>query len=152
MRFPKTILSLALACLSASALAQPLNDDPLAPIRAFVTAINADNTPAAAAAMTPSPSITDEFAPFHWEGKNAVSAWMEGDAADAKAHSVTDGLVTIGQPVHLTLVSDHAYAVVPMQYAYKQTGQPVVEKALFTASLVKQQGKWLMSSWAYALK
>jgi hypothetical protein len=39
-----------------------------------------------------------------------------------------------------------------MQYAYKQAGKKVLETALFTASLVKQQGKWLMSSWTYALK
>jgi len=152
MNLPKTALMLAFVCLSGAALAQPANDAALAPIKAFVDAINAGSTPAAVATMTAAPSITDEFAPFHWQGKGTVSAWMDGDAADAKAHGVTDGVVTIGKPVHLTLQSDHGYAVVPMQYAYKEGGKPVTETALFTASLVKQQGKWLMSSWAYALK
>lgn len=152
MNLPKIALVFAFVSLSGTALAQPANDAALAPIKAFVNAINADNTSAAVATMTAAPSITDEFAPFHWQGKGTVSAWMDGDAADAKAHGVTDGVVTIGQPVHLTLQSDHGYAVVPMQYAYKEAGKKVLETALFTASLVKQQGKWLMSSWTYALK
>ncbi len=148
----KIELLVAFVCLSTAALAQPADDAALAPVKAFVDAINSGSTPAAVATMTTAPSITDEFAPFHWQGKTAVSAWMDGDAADAKAHGVTDGAVTIGKPLHLTLVADHGYSVVPMQYAYKEAGKPVVETALFTASLVKQQGKWLMSSWSYALK
>jgi len=152
MNLLKAVVVFSFVCLSSTALAQPASDAALAPVKAFVDAINAGSTPAAAAAMTASPSITDEFAPFHWQGKGSVSAWMDGEAADAKAHGVTDGVVTIGKPVHLTLQSDHGYAVVPMQYAYKEAGKPVTETALFTASLVKQQGKWLISSWAYALK
>jgi hypothetical protein len=139
-------------CLSATALAQPADDAPLAPVKAFVAALNAGSVPAAEATMVPAPAITDEFAPFHWQGKGTVAAWMAGDDADAKAHGNTDGAVSIAKPLHLTVAADHAYAVVPMQYSYKQAGKPVTENALFTASLVKLKGKWLMSSWAYALK
>jgi len=138
--------------MAAPALAQPGEDAALAPVKAFVAALNTGSGTDAVAARPPAPSITDEFAPFHWQGKGAAAAWFNGDAADAKAHGVTDGVVSIDKPVHFTLQSDHAYAVVPMTYAYKEGGKQVTETALFTTSLVKSQGKWLMSSWAYALK
>jgi hypothetical protein len=150
MTLPKTIF--AALFVAAPAMAQPADDAPLAPIKAFVAALNAGSIPQAEAAMTPAPAITDEFAPFHWQGKGTVNAWMTSDDADAKAHNVTDGVVTIDKPLHLTLAADHGYAVVPMHYAYKEAGKPVTENALFTASLVKVKGKWLMSSWAYALQ
>lgn len=150
MKLLKT--TLLLACLAAPALAQSADDAALAPIKSFVDALNSGSLPQAEAAMTPTPTITDEFAPFHWQGKGTVAAWMAGDDADAKAHNVTDGVVTIDKPLHLTLAPDHGYAVVPMTYAYKEAGKPVTETALFTVSLVKLHGKWLMSSWAYALK
>jgi hypothetical protein len=152
MRLSKPALALACFCLCTQALAQPADDAPLAPVKAFVAALNAGSLPEAEATMTQAPAITDEFAPFHWQGKGTVAAWMAGDDADAKAHGNTDGAVTIAKPLHLTIAADHAYAVVPMQYAYKQAGKPVTENALFTVSLVKLKGKWLMSSWAYALK
>ncbi len=148
----KAACILGALCLSAPAFAQPAADAALTPIKSFVAALNAGSLPQAEATMIAAPSITDEFAPFHWQGKGALAAWMNGDAADAKAHGVTDGVVAIDKPVHLTLASDHAYAVVPMTYAYTQGGKKVTETALFTASLVNTKGKWLMSSWAYALK
>jgi hypothetical protein len=149
----KLITAVALlACLSAPAFAQSADDAALAPVKAFVAALNTGSIPQATAAMTASPVITDEFAPFHWEGKGAVEDWMKGDDADAKAHGVTDGAISIGAPLHLTLAGDHGYAVVPMTYAYKQNGKPVTENALFTVSLVKTDGTWLMSSWTYGLK
>jgi len=152
MRLSKPAFVLAGLCMSAMAFAQPADDGPLAPIKAFVAALNSGSVPAAVATMTQAPAITDEFAPFHWQGKGTVAAWMAGDDADAKAHGNTDGAVTIDKPLHLTVATDHAYAVVPMQYTYKQGAKPVTENALFTVSLVKLKGKWLMSSWAYALK
>jgi hypothetical protein len=141
-----------LACLSVPGFAQSADDAALAPVKGFVAAINAGSIPDAQAAMTAAPAITDEFAPFHWDGKDAVSDWMKGDDADAKAHGVTDGAITIDTPLHLTVSGDHGYAVVPMTYTYKQGGKPVTENALFTVSLAKTAGKWLISSWAYALK
>jgi hypothetical protein len=146
--------AVVLACLSlcGPAMAGPAEDAALAPVKAFVAALNSGSLPDAEATMTSAPAITDEFAPFHWQGKGTVAAWMAGDDADSKAHGNTDGAVSIDAPIHFNVAADHGYAVVPMHYTYKQAGKPVTENALFTVSLVKQKGKWLMSSWTYALK
>jgi hypothetical protein len=39
-----------------------------------------------------------------------------------------------------------------MTYTYKQNGKKVTENALFTVSLVRSGGTWLVSSWSYGLK
>ncbi len=147
------ILPVCVLCagLSAHAFAKPA-DPALAAVKALVAAINAGSIAATQAAMTGSPAITDEFPPFHWDGKNAVADWMNGFAADAKAHGVTDDAVTIDTPLHLTVAGGHGYAVVPMTYTYKQNGKKVTENALFTVSLVRSGGTWLVSSWSYGLK
>jgi hypothetical protein len=143
------------ACLFAPTLAfaGPAEDAALAPVKAFTAALNMDDGKAAAAAvMTPSQAITDEFAPFHWEGKTAIADWFAGDAADVKANGVTDAVVSIGKPLHVTISGDHAYVVVPMTYKYMMHGKKTVENALFTASEVKSGAGWLISAWTYALK
>jgi len=142
------------ACLFAPTLAYagPAEDAALAPVKAFTAALNSDDAKAVAAVMTPPQAITDEFAPFHWEGKTAAADWFAGDAADAKANGVTDGVVSIGKPLHVTISGDHAYVVVPMTYKYLMHGKKTVENALFTASEVKTGGTWLISAWTYALK
>jgi len=142
------------ACMLSPTLAYagPAEDAVLAPVKTFTAALNTDDGKAAAAVMTPSQAITDEFAPFHWEGKTALADWLAGDAADAKANGVTDGVVSVGKPLHVTISGDHAYVVVPMTYKYLMHGKKTVETALFTTAEVKTGGSWLISAWTYALK
>jgi hypothetical protein len=138
--------------LPAFAHAEPAADAVMQPVAKFVAALNAGDEKAAAAAMTARQSITDEFAPFHWEGSSAVAAWFAGDAADTAAHGVTDGVVSIDKPLHETISGTHAYVVVPMTYAYKAHGKKTTETALFTTSLEKSGETWLMNAWAYGLR
>jgi hypothetical protein len=144
--------AVALAALPIAAHAGPAEDAVMQPITRFVVALNADDEKAAAATMTGTQSITDEFAPFHWEGSAAIAAWFAGDAADATAHGVTGGVVSIAKPLHVTISGEHAYAVVPMTYAYTMKGAKTVETAVFTASLLKSGAGWRMSSWSYGLR
>jgi len=149
----RPFLIAACLLLPAAAHAGPAEDAALAPVKAFAAALNMDDGKAAAAAvMTPTQAITDEFAPFHWEGKTALADWFAGDAADMKANDVTDGVVSLGKPLHVTISGDHAYVVIPMIYKYKTHGKKTVETALFTTSEVKAAGTWLISAWTYALK
>jgi len=148
MRF----LLAACLCAPGFAYAGPAENAALAPVKAFTAALNTDDLKAAAAVMTPAQTITDEFAPFHWEGKTALADWFAGDAADVKANGVTDAVVSIGKPLHVTISGDHAYVVVPMTYKYLMHGKKTVENALFTTSEVKTGGGWLIGAWTYALK
>jgi hypothetical protein len=145
---------LLVACMLAPTLAYagPAEDAALAPVKKFVAALVANDETAAAAAMTPSQTITDEFAPFHWQGKTAIADWFAGDAADMKANAVTDDHLSIGKPLHVAISGDHAYVVVPMTYAYLTHGKKTVENALFTTAEVKTGGGWLIEAWTYALR
>jgi len=142
----------ALVAFPALAHAGPAEDAVLAPVKKFTAALSAGDEKAAAALMTASPSITDEFAPFHWEGKTAIADWFAGDGADMKANGVTDDHVSIGKPLHVMISGDHAYVVAPMTYTYLMHGKKTVETALFTVAEVKTGGSWLIATWSYALK
>jgi hypothetical protein len=148
MRF----LIAALAALPTIAHAGPAQDAVMQPVVKFVAALNADDEKAAADTMTATQSITDEFAPFHWEGSTALATWFAGDAADAAAHGVTGGMISIADPLHVTISGEEAYAVVPMNYGYTIHGAKTVEKAIFTASLRHSGAGWKMTSWTYGLQ
>jgi hypothetical protein len=132
--------------------AGPAEDAVMLPIKKFVAALNADDEKAAAATMTKVQSITDEFAPFHWEGSKALSQWFAGDAADMKTNGVTSGVVSIAAPLHVTISGEHAYAVVPTTYVYDAHGKKTTETALFTMALTKTGAGWLIGAWTYALQ
>jgi ketosteroid isomerase-like protein len=134
------------------AVAGPAEDAVMVPVQKFVAALNADDAKAAAATMTKVQSITDEFAPFHWEGSKALSQWFAGDAADMKTNDVTNAAVSIAAPLHVTISGEHAYVVVPMTYGYDTHGKKTTETALFTLALTKTGGGWLIAAWTYALK
>ena len=141
-------------CLGAAtaAVAGPAEDAVMQPITKFIAAIDAGDAAATAATMTKSQSITDEFAPYHWVGPNALSQWFAGDVADMKAHDVTDATVAIDKPLTLSITGEHAYAVISATYSYAQKGKKTVEKAIFTMSLEKTGAGWLIGSWSYGLE
>ena len=149
----RTLLTFCV-CLgvTTAAFAGPAEDAVMQPVTKFIAAINAGDAAAAAASMTSSQSITDEFAPYHWDGPHALSDWFAGDVADMKAHDVTAGSVSIAKPLTLSVTGTHAYAVIPTTYSYAEKGKKTTEKAIFTMSLEKTGGAWLIGSWSYGLE
>ncbi len=139
-------------CLSTAAFAGPAEDAVMQPINKFIASLNTGDTKATVSTMTATQSITDEFAPYHWVGPNALTSWLAGDAADMKAHGVSNGSIAIDKPLTLSISGEHAYVVVPTTYSYNAKGQKTTEKALFTMSLEKTGAGWLIGSWSYGLE
>ena len=149
----RSLLAFSL-CLgvTTAAFAGPAEDAVMQPVTKFVAAINAGDATAATATMTATQSITDEFAPYHWDGPHALAQWFAGDVADMKANDVTDGIVSVTKPLTLTISGTHAYAVIPATYSYAAKGKKTTEKAIFTMSLEKSETGWLIGSWSYGLE
>ena len=53
--------------------------------------------------------IIDEFPPHEWHGAGACAKWMDDYDADAKKNGITDGIVTLGVPLHVDVTADRAY-------------------------------------------
>jgi hypothetical protein len=96
-------------------------------------------------------SIIDEFPPYEWHGSGACAKWTDDYGADAKKNGITDGVVTLGAPLHVDVTADRAYVVVPANYKFKQNGKVVQETgSTLTIALQKSEGAWRMTGWAWA--
>ena len=120
-------------------------------VQGFVDAFNKGDTKAALAMCAEQAQIIDEFPPFEWHGAGACAKWFADYDADAKKNAVTDGVVTLGSPRHVDVAGDHAYVVVPADYAFKANGKPDKEIASsLTVVLRKGAAGWRISAWAWS--
>jgi ketosteroid isomerase-like protein len=148
--FPALALALlaATAALPAQALAQA---DVVKPAHTFVDAFNKGDVDGAVAACADAVAIVDEFSPFVWHGPGACATWMKDYDADATRRGITDGVVTLGTPLHVDVDGDRAYLVIPSTYAFKLKGKAVKETgSLFTFALLKGPGGWSIVGWSWA--
>jgi hypothetical protein len=148
----KLFAALAVAALGAApSAASAQATEVMLPVHQFVDAFNKGDTKAAVAACVDATSIIDEFPPHEWHGAGACARWMNDYDADAKKNGITDGVVTLGKPLHVDVTADRAYVVVPTDYAFKKKGKPVKETgSMFTFALQKGAAGWRIVGWSWA--
>jgi len=123
----------------------------LVSVRQFVDGFNKGDTKTLLAACADQTSILDEFPPHEWHGTGACAKWVSDFDADAKKNGITDGVVTLSNPSHVDITADHAYVVIPANYAFKQKGRPVSEVgSIITLTLQKSQSGWRITGWSWA--
>jgi len=122
----------------------------MAAVHQFVDAFNKGDTKTTASVCAEETSIIDEFPPHEWHGAEACMKWMNDYDADAKKNGITDGVVTLGSPRHVEVSADHAYVVVPADYAYKEKGKAVKETGSeLTVALRKAASVWRITGWSW---
>ena len=149
----RTIVAIAVAAASLTATAAWASDktDVLAVVKDYNTALNKGDQKAAAADCAPRLSITDEFAPYSWQGADANAGWFADYAAWTKKNAVKNDIVALARPWRVEVDGDHAYAVVPATFTYTKRGAKVVEAgAVWTFALQKTAGHWRIVSWAWS--
>jgi len=117
----------------------------------FVDSFNKGDAKAAAAACADQTVIIDEFPPHEWHGAGACATWMSDYDTDAKKNAITDGVVTLGKPKHVDVSGDHAYVVIPADYAFKKDGKPVKEtNSILTVVMQKGTNGWRITGWSWS--
>jgi ketosteroid isomerase-like protein len=143
----RTLISVAaVALLAASPAVAAGNDEVLAPIRAFVAALDRNDMAAAAAAHVAAPSIIDEFPAHHW---NSFAGWGADFGKDAAAHGDTDPRLDIVKVGRVLVEGDHAYAVVKTNFSFKRKGKPMMEHGTITYALDKTADGWRIAAWTW---
>jgi hypothetical protein len=123
----------------------------LKPAHEFMDTFNRGDTKGAVAACADAIAIVDEFAPFVWHGSGACATWMKDYDADAARRDITDGVVTLGAPLHVDVDGDRAYVVIPSTYAFKLKGKGIRETgSLFTFAMFKGPKGWRIVGWSWA--
>ncbi|HEY1449030.1 MAG TPA: nuclear transport factor 2 family protein [Caulobacteraceae bacterium] len=147
----KSVLGLALAAGLAAGPVLAANAKLEAPIHQFVDSFNkGDMKGATAANAAGGISIIDEPPPYYWSGPGAFAGWAAAVDKDAKAHSDTDGKVTLGAASRADVTGDHAYVVMPATYSYNEKGVAMREPAHFVFALVREAGGWKIAAWTWA--
>jgi ketosteroid isomerase-like protein len=136
----------ALVLAAAPAFASD-RDEVLAPIKAFVAAINKGDMNAAAITHVDGASIIDEFPPHHW---TSLSAWAADYAKDSQVESATDGRLIMHKVHRVKIEGDAAYVVAPTDYAYKAKGKPMIEHGTITYALTHAAGGWKIAAWSFS--
>ncbi len=118
-------------------------------IGAFGSAFNKGDVPAAKATLTGAPTIIDEVAPHAWSGPGAFDTWLGDLGKSEAAEGKTGGTVGIGAPNREVVSGDHAYAIAPSTYTFKQKGMTMRETGEMTFVLVKESSGWKISSFVW---
>ena len=125
--------------------------DVLKPAKEFIDTFNKGDTKGAVAACADAVAIVDEFAPFVWHGAGACATWMKDYDADAARRGISDGVVTLGTPLHVDVDGVRAYVVIPSTYAFKLKGKALKETgSLFTFAMWKGPKGWRIVGWSWA--
>ena len=115
----------------------------------FISSFNQGDVVAAKAAMSETVVITDEVAPYHWEGKNAFGGWLSALTADGKARQLSDERVVLGQATREMIAPEHGYLVFPATYSFKQRGVAMSEVAQMTFALDRTPAGWKIAAWTW---
>jgi ketosteroid isomerase-like protein len=148
MRAATSLVIFALLLVAPASASE--ETDIFARLQRMVDAWNKNDSATVRSMATESVEIIDVFPPYHWAGPNALQAWNDGFAADAKANSVTEPSVELLQPTHVDLGGgDAAYVVVPAIYHWKKSGEKMQEKGIITAALHKVDQKWQVAAFSW---
>jgi ketosteroid isomerase-like protein len=146
----KLIAAFALLLLVAGPALASDKTDAMAAVQQFTDGFNKGDFKAAVANCADETSIVDNFPPHEWHGPGACTKWGTDLGAFMKSNTITDGVVTLGKPLHIDVTGDRAYIVVPTVFKFKMKGKPTNDRGQLTIALQKTGTAWRMTGWAWA--
>jgi hypothetical protein len=150
-RSMRSLLVVILIAFTAGTATASEQSDVMAPVHLFVNAFNRGDARTALTACANPVSVIDEFPPYAWTGPAGCSDWAAAFDVNAKRKSITDAVVTIVEPTHITIVRNRAYVVTHATYAWKEHGKAMSETAArLTIALHRTGGVWVMTAWTWS--
>jgi hypothetical protein len=123
--------------------------DVLAKMQQSIDGFNTNDSAAMAANLMPSLVILDDLPPFHFQGPNAPSDWGNAFSAKAEEDEITEPGMKLLDATYVNVRGNHAYAVVPAIYSFKERNEPIQQDCIITAVLEKTNGNWRIASWVW---
>ncbi|HEY1976302.1 MAG TPA: hypothetical protein VGG89_07155 [Candidatus Baltobacteraceae bacterium] len=143
VRLRTFVSALALAAFTLGAT--PVS--PMGTVKAFVDAFNKADGKGMLATCAPQAGIIDDFPPHAWM---SCGDWWKAYLAFSKQDGDSDGLVTLGPPVHVDVTGNLAYVVVPTTFSYQHKGSTVKQNgATWTLVLKNTSAGWRITAWAW---
>ena len=95
--------------------------------------------------------IFENFAPFVFQGPGAFERWRDGFRRHATAGDLTELQHSFGPAQDVSLDDDTAYFVLPTTWTGRAHGRPFSEDGGWAFVLVRDQGRWRIRSYAWAV-
>jgi ketosteroid isomerase-like protein len=127
------------AALVASTAQASVETDAQAVVTEWVDAFNRGDLKAFAARCAPRAGVLDGFPPFAW---TSCADWMSAYESNSKAIKLTDGRLSIGQPVSAFADGNRVYLVYPAKFSDKEDGKPIDYVGTWTITLEKIASRW----------
>lgn len=103
---------------SAAAAESPAEAELTSALNRFADLVNKGDAPDALAYFVANPSITEDLAPYHWQGPKAGVDWLNGMAANAAKMGMTDVNMRFLPATMVQIVGARGYAVIPGDLTY----------------------------------
>jgi hypothetical protein len=120
----------------------------LAPVQRWIDAFNASQSPLPEDVFTSDVVITDQFAPYAWNGTAAMHAWSTSIAEGFADPRVAHERVVTGAPISYlkNKTGDRVSFVLPATLTYEFKGKPQTDKALWLFVVVKDGSDWKIAA------
>lgn len=142
-------LARLLAATGSSAAAAPA-DDAVKAITTTLDKFNGGDVQAFIDAHTADAVITDEFAPYQWNGDGSVKRWLDDYAKDAAARKIEGGRIVYGRQTQASSFGERAYVVLPTTYCMTEGGIPKAGEGHMTFVMMQAAGSsWKIAGWTY---
>ena len=117
-------------------------------IAEFVDAVNRGDRAAVLAQLTDDVSIIEDLAPYRWQGPEAGSQWLDAMAENARRNAITSISMNLRNATRVEVDGEHAYAILQGVLTYGG-GSPRQADGLLTFAMVRQDGRWMIRSFAW---
>ena len=84
----------------------------------FAEHVNRGEIPGALACFTDEPSIVEDIAPYHWQGRRAAGDWLTAMAENAQRHGMSGIHMRFAAPTMVEVTGERGYAVLPGDLTY----------------------------------
>jgi hypothetical protein len=151
--FGRVLFGLFFLALSAPALAATADETAVLGLaHKFIDALNKNDTKAAGALHTASPTIIDDIPPHLFQGPTAFSDWLSADAVAIQKHALTEPSVKMfPKPKHVQIDGDTGYVVVSVVYSFKLAGKKVAPvHGIMTFACARDGADWKIAGWSWA--
>ena len=135
------------ALLLAATISAP-TAEMLTPVRRWIAAFNAVQTPLPEDVFTDDAVITDQFAPYVWTGSSGVHTWSEALARGMHSPRVGFQHVVTEAPrsFMISKSGDRVSFVLPATLTYSVDGKSGTDRALWLYVVVKQGDVWKIAA------
>jgi ketosteroid isomerase-like protein len=124
--------------------------DDKAEIRAMVEKYVGDMSLATASLCTEDAVVIDGSAPYVWRGPHACDDWRRDQLAAAEKSGISEARLVLGEPLHLKVSGEVAYAAFPATLTYTKDHKTAsLPGNIWTVGLRKVGGVWKIAGWSF---